>query len=140
MIEFDGAPPLEAHVGIKLVGKSLVSHEADVAALNAETAINCRQNSKSPASAKALMAIECKHYTSHLQLHLARSFIGLVQDLSAKEPFFVSNTNSNSVERLLSKRVNNWERDISPTSSNGEVDRLFGVFRNVFKNYVAQNR
>lgn len=36
LIEFNGAPSLEAHVGIKLVGKSLVSHEADVAVLNGD--------------------------------------------------------------------------------------------------------
>ena len=77
----DDIPALEVHLGIKLVGTSTVLHEADIAVLNSEAAELCRLNNYSPKSSIALLAVECKFYTSNLQLHLARSFLGLVQDL-----------------------------------------------------------
>ena len=138
LIRFDGRPALEAHTGIKITGKSGVLHEADVVVLEAAEAQNCRINSVSPRSSKVLIAVECKFYSSALQLHLARGFVGLVSDLSAKDPFFVSNTNSNSVEKLLSHRVRHWEKDICPTCRNNEVQRLTFEFRTAFKNYKAR--
>jgi len=138
LIKFPGRPALEAHTGIKIAGKSGVLHEADVAVLEAAEAENCRLNSVSPRSSKVLIAVECKFYSSGLQLHLARGFVGLVSDLSAKEPFFVTNTNSYSVEKLLSHRVKHWERDICPTCRNNEVQRLTYEFRTSFKNYKAR--
>lgn len=139
LIEFNGRPALEAHTGIKVAGKSGVLHEFDVALLDRAEAENCRLNSVSPRSSRVLVGVECKFYTSALQLHLARGFVGLVADISTKSPFFVSNTSSTSVDKLLSHRVKNgWERDISPTCKNSEVDRLVHAFRNSFKNYKAQ--
>lgn len=130
-------PILEVHIGIKLVGKSKVEHEADVVVLYSEAAHKCRRSHYSPISSKAILSVECKYYSTKLKLDLARSFIGLVQDLSVKEAFFVSNTNSNSVQKLLSIRVKNWERDILP-SSNRETERLTNSFQTIFKNYVAE--
>ena len=139
VISFPDQPTLEGHVGIKVSGKSGVLHELDVAVLESAEAENCRQNNLNPRSVKALLGVECKFYASSLQLHLARGFVGLVADLSVKNPFFVTNTNSASVEKLLSHRVKNgWERDISPTCKNTEVDRLIHAFRNCFKNYKAR--
>ena len=139
LIEFNGRPALEAHTGIKVAGKSGVLHEFDVALLDRAEAENCRLNSVSPRSSRILVGVECKFYTSALQLHLARGFVGLVADISTESPFFVSNTSSTSVDKLLSHRVKNgWERDISPTCKNSEVERLVYAFRNSFKNYKAQ--
>lgn len=139
VIDFPNRPALEAHVGIKVAGKSGVLHELDVAVLERAEAENCRRNSVSPRSTKVLVGIECKFYASALKLHLARGFIGLVNDLSAKSPFFVTNTNSASVEKLLSHRVRHgWEKEISPTCKNTEVDRLVHAFRSSFKNFKAR--
>lgn len=139
LIDFPGKPALEAHTGIKVAGKSGVLHEFDVVVLDRAEAENCRQNSVSPRSSRTLIGVECKFYTSALQLHMARGFVGLVADISTKSPYFVTNTSSTSVEKLLSHRVKNgWEREISPTCKNAEVDRLIHSFRNSFKNYKAQ--
>ncbi|MBN3068538.1 hypothetical protein H5A34_10530 [Pectobacterium brasiliense] len=139
VIEFPKRPALEMHTGIKVAGKSGVLHEFDVAVLGRAEAENCRLNSVSPRSSKVLIGTECKYYTSPLQLHLARGFVGLVADISTKNPFFVTNTSSESVERLLSHRVKNgWEKDITPTCTNSEVERLINAFRKAFMNYKAQ--
>lgn len=139
VIEFASRPALEAHVGVKVAGKSGVLHELDVAILDRAEAENCRRNSVSPRSSRILIGAECKFYASALQLGLARGFVGLVSDISAKSPFFVTNTSSTSVERLLSHRVRHgWEKDISPTCKNTEVDRLVHAFRSAFKNFKAR--
>jgi hypothetical protein len=139
VLEFGGRPALEAHTGIKVAGKSGVLHELDVAVLERAEAENCRWNSVSPRSSKVYVAVECKFYTSSLQLHLARSFVGLVNDLSVNSPFFVTNTSSVSVERLLSHRVKHgWEKDITPACKNTEVDRFVHAVRSTFKNYKAR--
>ena len=138
VISFPSRPTLEAHIGIKVTGKSGVLHEADVAVLDSAETENCRLNSVSPRSSKVLMAVECKYYCSTLQLSLARSFVGLVSDFSVREPYFVTNTNSASVEKLLSHRVKHWEKDITPSCNNGEVDRLTFEFRSAFKYYKAR--
>lgn len=39
-----------------------------------------------------LIGVECKFYTAPLSLGLARAFIGLGTDLTAKNTFFVTNT------------------------------------------------
>ncbi|MES1242744.1 MAG: hypothetical protein ABUT39_14100 [Acidobacteriota bacterium] len=138
VIDFPNRPVLEAHTGVKVAGKSGVLHELDIAVLERAEAENCRRNGVSPRSTKVLLGIECKFYASALQLHLARGFIGLVNDLSVKSPFFVSNTNSASVEKLLSHRVRHWEKDISPACKNTEVDRFINELRSCFKNFKAQ--
>jgi len=137
-ISFANRPVLEAHVGIRITGKSGVLHEGDVSVIESAEAENCRNNNLSPRSSKVLILVECKFYSSHLQLHLARSFVGLVGDMSVKEPFFVSNTSSFSVDKLLSHRVRNWEKDIKPTCKNREEERLIFSFRNAYKNYVSR--
>lgn len=138
VIQFVNKPILETHVGVKVAGKSGVLHEADIAVLDRAEAEKCRRNNVSPRSSKILISVECKFYSSSLQLHLARSFLGLVSDFSVKEPFFVSNTESNSVEKLLSHRTRHWEKNICPTCINNEVDRLAYEFRIAFKNYKAR--
>lgn len=139
VITFPDKPSLEAHIGVKVAGKSGVLHELDVAVMERAEAENCRRNSVSPRSNKVLVGVECKFYASSLQLHLARGFVGLVNDLSVKSPFFVTNTSSASVEKLLSHRVKHgWEKEISPACKNTEVERLVHAFRACFKNFKAQ--
>lgn len=139
VIGFPGCPVLEGHAGIKIAGKSGVLHELDVAVLERAEAEHCRRNGVSPRSSKVLLGVECKFYASPLQLHLARGFLGLINDVSVKSPFFVTNTNSPSVEKLLSHRARHaWEKDISPACTNTEVERLVHAFRSCFKNFKAR--
>ena len=135
-IQFSNKPPLEAHIGVRVVGKSGVLHECDVAVIEQVEAETCRRRQVPPRSSKVLIAVECKFYSTPLQLHLARSFIGLASDLSAKKPIFVTNSASDSLEKLLSGHDRNWEHNLIPSSSR-EVSRLRHEFQSAFKKFKA---
>lgn len=134
VIQFPNKPVLEAHMGVRVTGKSGVLHECDVSVLHQSEATTCRNNFVSPRSSKLVMAIECKFYSTSIPLGLARAFIGLQTDLSAQESFFVVNTNSASVEKLLAKRDRYCGIDIIP-SSPVTVDKLRSAFQNEFSRY-----
>jgi hypothetical protein len=70
VIEFAGCPPLEAHIGIRVTGKSRVLHECDVAVLDKIEARLCRMEQVHPGASKVLIAAECKFYTFAIQLNL----------------------------------------------------------------------
>jgi hypothetical protein len=128
---------LEAHLGVRVAGRSHVLHELDVCVLTHAEAETCRRNQVPPRSSRVLIAVECKFYTSLLSLDLARAFIGLESDISTKDAFFVTNTSSSSVERLLTARSRKWEHNIVP-SSQVNVDRLRNTFQLAFKNFKAR--
>lgn len=136
VISFPQKSPLELHVGVRVVGKSGVLHECDVAVIEQSEAETCRRNQVPPRSSKVLVAVECKFYTTPLQLLLARAFMGLADDLSAKKVIFVSNSSSASVEKLLTVRKHSWEHNLVPTADN-EVSRLRHEFQAAFKAYKA---
>lgn len=48
VIDFGQRPPLEAHLGIRVSGRSQVLHECDVAVLDRSEAQECRQNRTEP--------------------------------------------------------------------------------------------
>jgi hypothetical protein len=135
-LTFPGRPPLEAHVGVRVAGKSQVLHEADVAVIEHAEAETCRLRGVPPRSSKLVLAIECKFYSTPLHLHLAREFIGLTADLSAGSSIFVTNSGSSSLERLLTARNRDWEHNLSPTMSN-EVSRLRHRIQDAFKRFKA---
>jgi hypothetical protein len=138
IIEFANKPLLEAHIGIRVSGKSKVLHECDVAVIFRDEGITCRNHSVPPRHSKLILAVECKFYTDSISLIQARAFIGLSADLKADDCFFVVNTDSGSAEKLLAHRRNNWEHRIIPRSQN-EVSRLIALFQNHFKNFKAKN-
>ena len=138
VIEFPNKQPLEAHLGVRVSGRSKVMHECDVAVLFKSEADDCRQLQISPRSSKILLAIECKHYTTSLPLNMARAFVGLNTDLSANQSIFVTNTNSSSVEQFLSaKKSVWWEHNVKPDFP-AEVDRLKKQIEVVFRNFKAK--
>lgn len=137
ILNFVNKPPLEVHIGVRVVGKSGVLHECDLAVIEQVEAVTCRQEQVPPRSSKVKIAVECKFYSTPLQLHLARAFIGLVSDLSANEAIFVTNTASDSIEKLLSGRSRKWEHNLIPRA-NKEIGRLRNEFQTVFKNYKAR--
>ncbi len=136
VIFFPNKAPLEVHIGVRVVGKSDVLHECDVAVIEQVEAEICRQRQVPPRSSKVLIAVECKFYSTPLQLHLARAFIGLTTDLSAKTPIFVSNSSSNSLEKLLTERDRKWEHNLVPSAS-VEVMRLRHKFQDAFQTYKS---
>ncbi len=133
----NNAPPdLEIHTGIYLTGRSHQIHEADIAIIDAGEADFARDNEAPPRSHKALLVTECKFYSSDLGIDLARSFVGLCSDLSTRENFFVSNSGSISVARLLSHQRRRWQHGLTP-DSNVEL-RFRSIIQDVFKEYKAR--
>lgn len=138
-IGFPNKPVLEAHIGIRVAGQSSVLHECDVCVLLKAEADLCRfgWNRIAPRSSKVIIAVEAKYYTSSLGLYLGRGFLGLTSDLSADKSIFVSNTTSQSVEKLLASKRKLWERNIVPGNVN-DVDRLRITFQTAFKDFNAK--
>jgi hypothetical protein len=137
MIDFGVRPPLEAHVGILVAGKSQVLHECDVAVLDRAEAEECRQNRTEPRSRTLTLSAEAKFYTTALGLNLARSFIGLISDLSTSFPCFVANTTSVSAMRLLAARKDrDWFDNVIVGQQSAGLLRSF--FATAFHHYKAR--
>jgi len=136
LVTFPNKMPVEAHIGIRVRGTSEIEHECDVVALLADHAQFCRVNAASPASKSVLIAIECKHLSTSANLDYGRSFIGLARDLSAKHEFFITNSASRSVERLLQEQGLKWEHNVRPSLPDIS-GKLTSAFREVFKGYRA---
>lgn len=134
-IQFPGCPTLEAHVGIRVTGKSRVLHECDIAVLDKEEARLCRANQVHPRASKVILAAECKFYTSAIQLYLGRSFLGLTSDIHRKERYFVTNGQSPSVTKLIAHHQSEWECGVLPNSP--DADALLHSFARAFRNYRA---
>ena len=71
----------EIHAGVEFVGTSGMTHELDVCIMRAEAAQACRQQPNDPAASNVFGAWECKFFDQSLDKHLARAFVGLVDDL-----------------------------------------------------------
>lgn len=138
-IQFPGCPALEAHLGILVEGKSGVVHECDVAVLYKAEADTCRLEQVHPRHSKVLLAVECKFYSTNLGIDLARSFLGLTEEIQQANRYFVANTSSQSVERMLSQHYRDWETEVIP-SNNKNQQRLRALFENTFKRFKALGR
>jgi hypothetical protein len=137
VIDFGRRPPLEAHLGILVSGRSQVLHECDVAVLDRAEAQECRQNRTEPRSRTLTLSAEAKFYTTTLGLDLARSYIGLISDLTASFPCFIANTTSVSAMRLLSARKErNWFDDVIIGQPSADLLRSF--FARAFHYYKAR--
>ncbi len=71
-----------------------------------------------------------------LSLGLARAFIGLGSDVSARNTFFVTNAESESVERLLTARGQKWANKAVPEAT-VDIERLRNEFQTAFKYFKA---
>jgi len=136
VLEFPQCEALEAHLGVRVAGKSGVLHEFDVCVIRQSEADTARQNQVHPRSAKCVIGVECKFYTTPLMLALARAFIGLGTDVSTWNTIFVTNTESVSVERLLTARDRQWANRVVPGAI-VDVDRLKNEFQSAFKYFKA---
>lgn len=71
----------EIHAGVEFAGTSGMTHELDVCIMRADAAQECRRQPNDPAASSVFGAWECKFYDQSLDKHLARAFVGLVDDL-----------------------------------------------------------
>jgi hypothetical protein len=138
VIQFPGKPGLELHQGIYISGKSGLLHECDVAVILRSEGVTCRRERVNPRCAKVILAAECKCYSSGLGIGLARGFLGLTSDLWNDGRFFISNTSSNSVKKLLTHHRRDWEHEVVP-SNTVVVNRLRAMFERVFEEFNAGN-
>jgi hypothetical protein len=136
VIFFRDCPPVEAHVGVRVQGRSGVLHECDVLVLPKTEADLARSRDVAPRGARSLIAIECKYYAGHLSLHLARGFHGLHADLGVKNPFFIANLHAQRIERYLTALGRNWANGVVPSSL--EANFFVGQLREAFKKYQSR--
>lgn len=136
VLEFSNGKVVEVHIGIKISGKSGISHEADVAVVDRAECETCRRGNVNPRNTKVIFAVECKYYFTNLGINLARSFLGLDSEFAANKVYFVSNTSSRSVEKILSKHSKKWDRNVIPRL-NSDTERVMNQFRTAFVNLNA---
>ena len=140
-LRFQESPPLEVHAGVRVAGRSNVLHECDVSVLDGTEAQLCRNSPQAlaPRSSRIRIMVEAKYYMTPLALQLGRAFLGLVQDLSSKNSFFVFNREAESIERLLAHRNRQWDHHIVPANE-VPVERLRSAFQVALKDYRARTR
>ena len=68
---------------MEFAGTSGMTHELDVCIMRAEDADKCRAMPGNPPAASVVGAWECKFYGKKLDKHLARAFVGLMDDLGS---------------------------------------------------------
>lgn len=131
VLDFAGCPALECHVGVRVSGKSGVLHECDVAVIYKDEADFCRQGQFHPRASQVLIALECKFYASSIDLHLGRSFLGLTKEIHTRHRYFVTNSSSPAVRKLIMHHKGEWEFDVIPGGrrSYGLLESLSRVFR-----------
>lgn len=97
-----GQPTLEAHIGVKVAGRSRVAHEFDLLVLPQAAANDARARTADPDFRQVAVHAEAKFYASNLSLHLGRGAVGLSEDcgLSGRS-VLVANQRSDSVYRLM---------------------------------------
>ncbi len=109
-----GKDPLEVHTGVAVIGKSKVSHEADVLVLPEPDARRCRQLGTDPASNRAILIVEGKYYTTPLALGMGRQFLGLAAEVSTRWVMLAATVTSPSVVHLLEGRRKLFEVGVLP--------------------------
>jgi hypothetical protein len=132
----NGKPPLEAHVGVKVMGLSKVEHELDFSVILKDEADFCRRNDVLPRHSKVVLAAECKFYMRRgVGIAMGRGFLGLSDDLGQRDTFFVMNRPALRVERFVD-RHNRWGcfSPVAPSSIDEEI-RLVGSFQTVLKKF-----
>lgn len=127
---------LEAHVGVRVLGKSRVAHECDVLVLDRQEAIACRANRVDPLHTRAELAVECKFYSASLGLGLLRAFVGLSADLAGPANRLVTNVSSPSMAQLFKAHRRDWEDHLTPDSEAEE--RFIGDVRSALHRFQSQ--
>lgn len=133
------AAPLEAHIGIKVSGRSGVPHECDVAVIDRNEGLTCRRGGAHPRAGKLFLSVECKFYASSLGISLARGFLGLTKDIQSKNRFFVASVTSDQVEKIVAAHDMKWGCPVVPSNAASETN-LVGQFATALRDYLAKGR
>jgi hypothetical protein len=99
----------------------------------------CRLLNREPRHSQVILAVKSQHCTSELQLEMAGAFIGLASDIRYEGgSYFISNSYSQPVAKLLTTARKKWEHNIFPRATN-DVHRLMYSFQTIFKDFKARN-
>ena len=123
-----GKEPLEAHIGVKVLGASGVAHEFDLLVLTSNSADRCRKAYADPNASDVVAHAEAKYYGADIPLHLGRGMVGLAFDCRLfDKSVLATNRNSRSVEILLLNYHIMFRFLILPSNSMGEwfMERAF---------------
>lgn len=139
VVEFADKPPLEVHLGVKVQGRAGVLHNCNILILYQKEANMCRLLNREPRHSQVILAVKSQHSTSELKLEMAGAFIGLASDIRYEGgSYFISNSYSEPVAKLLTMARKKWEHKIFPSSTN-DVNRLMYSFQTIFKDFKARN-
>ncbi|NJK36284.1 MAG: hypothetical protein HC835_01680 [Oscillatoriales cyanobacterium RM2_1_1] len=139
VIEFENKPVLELHIGVKAQGRLRVLYDCDICILYKIEAERCRENQRIPRASGILLIVDCQNYTAELPLATAQAFIALSSELRLTGGcYFVSNSASDSVAKLLASRKRKWDYNIIPSLENN-VNRLMYDFQGQFKDFKARH-
>lgn len=139
IISFPDTPQIELHQGIYISGRSDQVHECDIAAILRSEGVTCRNERVIPRSAKMVLAVECKFYSTGLSIDLGRSFVGLTTDLRNEDRFFISNTTSASITGLLTHHKRKWAMNAVPANDH-EIVKIRSSFETAFSEFKARHQ
>lgn len=122
----------ELHSGVRVLGKSSVLHEMDVAIIEKNEADICRDKSKHPRQTKLKFLAECKFYGSDLPLNIGREYLGLCSEFRIRVKSIVSNADSNSIRNLLKTHRQTANFNFTPLQPN-EINSFIGWLTNELK-------
>lgn len=129
----------EIHAGVEFVGTSGMTHELDVCIMRADTAQECRRQPNDPPSSSVFGAWECKFYDQSLDKHLARAFVGLVDDFGSNlrlAGFCSNRTHSQMREYFQPQRRPYPHLLLTPLDPTSET-RFVGVLSSELKKMTA---
>jgi hypothetical protein len=133
---WQGRERLEVHLGIYVKAGSGVSHEADIAVIEAAESARARVQRIDPRVNRAVVIIEAKFYSSTVRLGTGRDFLGLVTDLGSRPPVFVASSPGGSVHQLLSYRGKSAHFGLTPSSA--QESELKSQVATKLRDYLAR--
>lgn len=137
VIYFPHTPPLEAHVGLYVTGRSRLRHEADVVVLGRDFAHWCRQGKTDPPQSACQLLLECKYYASDPGMSIGREFLGLSAEFSVRKCVFVTNQQATRLQELFRMHCREWRHQILPGKTY-HVGRMVSLARRAFALYRAR--
>jgi hypothetical protein len=136
-LSWHGKERLEVHLGVYVRASSGVSHEADVAVIEAMEAARARVQRGDPRVNQAAVVIEAKFYSSNVRLSTGREFLGLVADLGSSATIFVASSPGGSTHRLLSHRSRSAHFELIPDST--QENELKSQIATKLRDYLARH-
>jgi hypothetical protein len=109
-----GVRELELHTDVRVLGRSGVLHELDVALIDRDEGVRCRQQGVLPRASKVRFLAECKFYGRTVPLNLGREFLGLSSEFTIRVKTMVSSADNENIRRLITSHKGTENFNVSP--------------------------